>query len=135
MTQTWFQAKLESGINKVKSLPRRPIVAGALGGITSGVMLGVFTGPAGTVLGMWMGVGVGLVTGYVLAEEHQSRSIRTGELDAIIGITKGSMGAGTGISAPPPPLDAAEDEEEMPQYSTKEAWLKEWLTPPPPTVG
>jgi hypothetical protein len=125
---------LESGINKLKTLPRRPIVVGAVGGITSGIMLGVFTGPVGTVLGMWMGVGVGLVTGYVLAEEHKSRSIRTGELDAIIGITKGSMGAGTGISIPPPAIEEAEGED-PPPYSSKEAWLKEWLTPPPPVVG
>ena len=134
MSQTWIQAKLEAGINKVASLPRRPIIAGALSGVLGGVALGVFTGPIGTVLGMWMGTGVGLVVGYVLAEEHHSRSIRTKELDAMIGITKGTMGAGTGLSSAPPPMDE-EVEEEVPQYSSKEAWLKEWLTPPPPSAA
>jgi hypothetical protein len=133
MAQSWIEAKFEAGVNKLMSLPRRPIIAGALSGIIGGVALGVFTGPIGTALGLWMGVGVGLVVGYVLAEEHHSRSIRTKELDAIIGITKGSMGAGDALSVPPPAME--EEEEEQPQYSTKEAWLAEWLTPPPPSVA
>ena len=117
--------------------PRRPIIAGALSGVVSGIALGAVTGPIGVVFGMWMGVGVGLVTGYVLAREDETRTVRTRELDSIIGITKGSMGAGT--TTPSLAADAADaeraDEEEAPAYSSKEAWLKEWLTPPPPVVG
>jgi hypothetical protein len=123
--------------------PRRPIIAGALSGVVSGIALGAVTGPIGVVFGMWMGIGVGLVTGYVLAREDETRSVRTQELDSIIGITKGSMGAGA-ISISPPAMvgasgaeDAgqAEEEEDGPAYSSKEAWLNEWLTPPPPVVG
>ncbi len=112
------------------------MVAGALSGIFSGITLGAFTGPVGAVIGMWMGVGVGLVTGYVLSGDDEKRSLRTQELDDIIGITNGSMGmsveARTASVAPP----SLESEEEMPEpYSSKEAWLSEWLTPPPPVAG
>jgi len=115
-------------------LPRRPMIAGALSGVLSGIALGAFTGPIGVVVGMWMGVGVGFVTGYVLAGEDEGRSHRSQELDAIIGITKGSMGAGP-LSVPPT-ADAMDDDGENPEpYSSKEAWLREWLTPPPPVAG
>ncbi len=114
-------------------MPRRPIIAGALSGVVAGIALGAFTGPIGVVLGMWTGIGVGLVTGYVLAREDETQSVRTRELDTIIGITQGSMGAG----APRASDDRASegDAEETPAYSSKEAWLSEWLTPPPPIVG
>lgn len=116
---------------RLARMPRRPIVAGGLSGVVAGIALGAFTGPIGVVFGMWMGVGVGLVTGYVLAHEDETRSVRTQELDSIIGITKGSMGAGT-IAVP----DGTDGEDaEAPAYSSKEAWLKEWLTPPPPVAG
>ena len=116
-------------------LPRRPMIAGALSGVVSGVALGAFTGPIGVVIGMWMGIGVGFVAGYVLAGDDEKRSVRTQELDEIIGITKGSMGAGP-ISSCPRTADAMDDDGENPEpYSSKEAWLREWLTPPPPVAG
>ena len=127
MMRTLVREKIESAIAKLARLPPRPIVAGALSGVASGLVLGAFTGPIGAVLGMWVGVGVGLVSGYVLARDDQKQSVRTRELDAIIGITSGSMGAGTIVIS-----DRASEEEEPPPYSSKEAWLSEWLTPPPP---
>jgi hypothetical protein len=134
MGATMFSAKMkahfESTVMRVARLPRRPIVAGALSGVASGVALGAFTGPIGVVIGMWIGIAVGFVSGYVLARDDEKRSARTQELDDIIGITKGSMGAG------PLSKGAGPMEDEGPEpYSSKEAWLKEWLTPPPPVVG
>jgi hypothetical protein len=117
---------------RLARMPRRPIIAGALSGVVAGIALGALTGPTGVVFGMWMGIGVGLVSGFVLAREDETRSARTQELDSIIGITKGSMGAGP-ISIAPPASEA--DEDEAPAYSSKEAWLSEWLTPPPPAAG
>lgn len=113
---------------RLARLPRRPVIAAALSGVIAGVALGSMSGPIGAVLGMWLGVGVGLVTGYVLAHEDAHASVRTRELDAIIGITKGSMGAGPTITVAP------SDEDDLPAYSSKEAWAAEWLTPPPPAV-
>jgi hypothetical protein len=102
------------------------MIAGAMSGVVSGIALGAFTGPIGVVLGMWIGVTVGFVAGYVLAHDHEKKSDRTRELDAIIGITHGSMGAS-------PVITVAEDEDDDPEpYSSKEAWMAEWLTPPPP---
>ena len=49
----------------------------------------------------------------------------TRELDAIIGITNGSMGLGD---------VAIQFAEEPPLYPSREAWEAEWLTPPPPQV-
>jgi hypothetical protein len=132
MKRTVGQRRLESGIARLARLPRRPIIAGALSGVVSGIALGAFTGPIGVVLGMWVGIGVGLVSGYVLAREDETQSARTQELDTIIGITNGSMGAGA-RSIAPRAIEAQTDE--PPAYSSKEAWLSEWLTPPPPAVG
>jgi hypothetical protein len=133
MTRSLALGRWESGIARLLRLPRRPIIAGGLSGVVAGIALGSITGPVGVVLGMWMGVGVGLVTGYVLAREDATRSARTQELDTIIGITTGSMGS---LGAPKIALKEDDaDEIDLPVYSSKEAWLTEWLTPPPPSVA
>jgi hypothetical protein len=128
-------ALIRTGVEWIEGIaraPRRPIIAGALTGIVSGIAFGAFTGPVGALLGMWMGVFVGLVMGYVIARDDETQSVRTRELDAIIGITDGSMGAGK-ITIPSEGEDAEGDA--PPPYSSKEAWLSEWLTPPPPVAG
>jgi hypothetical protein len=132
MKRTLGQGRIELAIERLARLPRRPIIAGALSGVVSGIALGAFTGPIGVVFGMWLGVGVGLVSGYVLAREDETQSARTQELDTIIGITNGSMGRGP-LSIVEAGVDVEDDD--PPPYSSKEAWLKEWLTPPPPIVG
>jgi hypothetical protein len=143
MNRTLAQGRWEAGIARLAVMQRRPLIAGALSGVASGIALGAITGPIGVVFGMWLGVGVGLMAGYVLAREDETRSVRTQELDSIIGITRGSLGAGR-LSAQVAGAesrnarvagDAEGDGDEMPAYSSKEAWLKEWLTPPPPVVG
>lgn len=124
-----MQGRWESWVTKLAWVPRRPVIAGAFSGVVAGIALGTYTGPIGVVFGMWLGVGVGIVTGYVLAREDATKSVRTQELDTIIGITKGTMGIGAA-----PLAVAAIDDDEEPAYSSKEAWLSEWLTPPPPVA-
>jgi hypothetical protein len=123
------KAWLETTMARFASLPRRPMLVGAACGIIAGIALGIFSGAAGVLIGSVLGVAVGFVAGMIVAEEDDTRSQRTRELDAIIGITNGSMGA---ASIPP---NAIEEEEEAGEpLPSKEAWLAEWLTPPPPNV-
>jgi hypothetical protein len=129
MKQNELQARLESGLARFGSLPRRPMVVGALCGVFSGIALGIFAGPVGLALGIVFGVGAGFVAGMILAEEDDTATKRTRELDAIIGVTTGSMG---GASVPPRAVGV--DEEEAEPLPSREAWLAEWLTPPPPNV-
>jgi hypothetical protein len=113
-----------------RRLPKRPIIAGVMSGLISGITLGAFTGPVGMILGLLIGTMVGLFAGTMLAEEHETRTRRHKELDEIIGITRGSLGAGPIVRVK---ADESGDDD-LPAYSTKEAWLAEWLTPPPPNV-
>jgi hypothetical protein len=110
------------------------MIAGAGSGVLAGVAVGIFAGPVGVVIGMWLGFAVGFVAGMVLAHEDDSRSQRTRELDKIIGITDGSMGVSADSIAPKAIREDDEEEDDGPKLSTKEAWLAEWLTPPPPNV-
>jgi hypothetical protein len=106
------------------------MIAGVSSGLSSGIVLGFLTGPFGMLLGIVLGIAVGLMVGYVLADDDDTRTRRTKELDKIIGITHGTMGAGGPITMPPE--KGADDEEVQPSYGTKEQWLAEWLTPQPP---
>jgi hypothetical protein len=107
--------------------PPRPMATAAICGVVSGIALGAVVGPIGVVLGVGIGVLIGVVAGHALAREEAKRSRRTRELDAIIGITGGSIGVG------PIEIRVATDDDEQP-YSSREAWAAEWLTPPPPSV-
>ena len=129
MKQYDLQSRLESAVTRFSSLPRRPMITGALCGFASGVAVGIFAGPIGLALGIFFGAGVGFVAGMILAEEDDTKTKRTRELDAIIGVTTGSMG---GASVPPQAMEP--DEDDGPALPSKEAWLAEWLTPPPPNV-
>ena len=109
--------------------PKRPIAAAVLCAITSGIALGAVVGPVGVFLGALLGIAVGFIAGHVLARDEAKRSRRMRELDAIIGITNGSIGVG------PITIVNVEEEDDGPIYSSREAWAAEWLTPPPPSVG
>ncbi len=121
-------ARLQAAVIRVASQPRRPVVAGAMCGVIAGIALGMFAGPVGLIVGLFTGVAIGFISGLVLAEEDGSKSMRTRELDAIIGVTAGSIGSAS--FTPSEPTFA--DEEAGEPLSSKEAWLAEWLTPPPP---
>jgi len=97
-------------------------------GVASGIALGAIVGPVGVVLGMGFGCVIGASIGHALAREEAKRTRRTRELDAIIGITNGSIGVG-----PVEIRESDEEREDEAAYSTREAWAAEWLTPPPPS--
>lgn len=103
-----------------------PLGTGTLLGIAAGVITGIMAGPVGAVLGLCGGALAGFAAGKALhlAEDH--RSARTRELDAVIGVTAGNLGAAP-VSMPPP--GATSDAE------GRERWVAEWLTPPPPVAG
>jgi hypothetical protein len=131
MNRTDAKTWIDSWMDAMARLPRTPMLAGAGGGFVAGIGLGSIVGLEGVIAGTVIGIAVGFIAGLVTAHDDEVTSTRTGELDAIIGITRGSMGAG--------PIDTSriveEDDEEPNPLSTKEAWLAEWLTPPPPNVA
>lgn len=98
--------------------------AGVLSGIIGGCTLGAALGPAGALLGIGLGLVAGVIAGNAIAADERRGNRRTRELDAIIGITEGSMGAG--------PVSRVPVEHVVPTEG--EGWLSEWLTPPPPAV-
>lgn len=67
--------------------------AGALGGEVVGAVVGSMGGPAGAVAGMVLGAAAGAVIGKTIDEEADRKSYHDEELDEIIGVTKGDMGA------------------------------------------
>lgn len=104
-------------------MPRRLPIAMIVGtgvGIVAGMAGGAMVGAIGVALGMAFGIGIGAIAGRVLDKDERLRAARTRELDAIIGITEGSLGAGPVSLRPSEP--------------PAEAWLEEWLTPPPPVA-
>ena len=112
---------------KVTSAPLL-VKAGGCCGIVAGLTLGfMLSAPAGLVLGLAFGGAIGVVAGIVMDRDERRTSHRTRELDDIIGITSGSLGADTRSSIPPPP--DADREQEL------RSWVTEWMTPPPPHVG
>jgi hypothetical protein len=103
---------------------------GGLLGAVAGIALGATVGPLGVLLGLLLGLGAGYVATKVTQREELLRADRTRHLDAVIGITEGSMGAAP-VSVAPPELE----EDMEPKMIDADAWLAEWLTPPPPVVG
>src|SRR5256885_256496 len=88
------RAWLDSWMNAMARLPRIPMLAGAGGGFLAGIGLGSIVGLEGVIAGTVIGIAVGFVAGLVTAHDDEVASTRTTELDAIIGIPRGSMGAG-----------------------------------------
>jgi hypothetical protein len=108
------------------------VKAGGLIGTMSGMGVGFMVTPplVGALAGGLVFGICGVIAGLAM-HRQDTREVRRGkELDEIIGITQGSMGAPPG-SIPPgdlrrEPLDGLE----------LEIWASEWLTPPPPpTIG
>ena len=103
-------------------------VLGGLLGAAGGLALGATVGPLGVVLGLLLGMSAGFLAAKVNQKEDLRRADRTRHLDAVIGITEGSLGAAPVSIAPDAELDAE-------PMSDADAWMAEWLTPPPPVVG
>ena len=111
--------------NVAQHLPSSSFAVGLGSAVLGSVAVGAIVGPVGVGIGIALGVAAGFATGRVLDKEERKRIHRTRELDDIIGVTSGSLGA-----ASSPALEQeSSDEEALP--SGRE-WIAEWLTPPPP---
>lgn len=100
-----------------------PLGVGVGLGLTTGIVTGMMAGPVGLVLGIAIGGCAGFFAGAAMFRDARRRDARNRELDAIIGVSEGDLGAA--------PVAMPREEGE----SSARAWVAEWLTPPPPVVG
>lgn len=100
-----------------------PLGVGVGLGLSTGIVTGMMAGPVGLVLGTAIGGIAGFFAGAAMIREARRRDANDRELDAIIGVSGGDLGAA--------PVAMPRDD----RQSTAESWLAEWLTPPPPVVG
>jgi hypothetical protein len=77
------------------------------------------------LVGLVLGATVGVIAGSVLGNEERRRDARSRELDEIIGVTSGDLGA-----APVRPSLTPGDDPEL----SYEPWGADLLTPPPPAA-
>jgi hypothetical protein len=68
-------------------------VEGATAGMLTGAVVGAAAGPPGIVAGAVLGAAAGTVAGAALDADARARDARSRELDAVIGVTGGSLGA------------------------------------------
>lgn len=66
---------------------------GAAGGAIAGAALGFVAGPAGAAAGALIGGVVGALVAKIGDEESERVSLHEGELDAVIGVNGGDLGA------------------------------------------
>jgi hypothetical protein len=115
----------DPGFRMPRKIPAS-IAASLASGVVGGVSIGALIGPLGVALGLGLGLAIGFAAGRVIEKEERRALKRTKELDAIIGITEGSLGAGPVSLVPSAPEGGVSEE--------AQTWLSEWLTPPPPVV-
>jgi len=97
-----------------------PLGVGIVLGVVAGGLLGMVAGLGGVLLGLLAGGAAGFLAGAAMHRAEGRRAARVRELDEIIGVAGGDLGAAP-VSIPPEP--APDD------------WMRDWLTPPPPVVG
>ena len=108
-----------------------PMGVGAILGISAGIVMGIMAGVTGGIIGLCVGGVAGVIAGTAMLRDEGHKAARSRELDAIIGVHGGDIGAAP-VSMPPPAL---EDEALEEDAGARERWLAEWLTPPPPVAG
>ena len=109
-------------MEKLQQTKSVAVRAGTTIGLLAGIALGFVEGPKGAAIGALLGSLMGFVAGAVQQKENARAAARDRELDAVIGVTKGSLGAR------PVRMRTGEDGE-------MEPWGSDWLTAPPPQVG
>jgi hypothetical protein len=77
----------------------------AASGAIVGAVVGAAAGPAGVAAGAVIGGIAGALAGSVLDQDSTERAARTRELDAIIGVTEGDLGA-PNLKHPPATIGA-----------------------------
>jgi hypothetical protein len=70
----------------------REVEAGAAGAL-AGATIGAIAGPPGAVAGAVVGAIAGAVTGHAVEKAHERREADDRELDAVIGVSEGELGA------------------------------------------
>jgi len=102
-----------------------PLTVGVVLGLSAGLLLGMVAGIAGVILGLGAGAAAGFLAGATMHRDEGRRAARARELDEIIGVTGGDIGAA--------PVSASSmNPEEEP---SRGEWMAEWMTPPPPVAG
>jgi hypothetical protein len=99
-----------------------PLGVGVVLGLAAGLLLGMVAGVVGAVVGLGAGAAAGWLAGTAMHRDEGRRAARARELDAIIGVDGGDIGAAP-VSVPPP------------DDLTPAQWVAEWMTPPPPVAG
>lgn len=99
-----------------------PLGVGVGLGLSTGIVTGMMAGPVGLILGIAIGGAAGFFAGAAMFRDARRREARNRELDAIIGVSEGDLGAA--------PVAMPREERE-----SATAWVAEWLTPPPPVAG
>ena len=77
-----------------------PVGVGVVLGLSAGVLLGMVAGIAGVVLGLAAGAVAGFLAGAAMHRDEGRRAARVRELDEIIGVAGGDMGAAPVSSRP-----------------------------------
>ena len=104
-----------------------PLCVGTILGLSAGILLGMAAGAVGAVVGLAAGAAAGVFAGAAMHQHEGRAAARSRELDEIIGVSGGDLGAGP-ITMPPAALDVT-------PANTTVSWMAEWLTPPPPVAG
>jgi hypothetical protein len=78
---------------------------GAASGALVGAVVGAAAGPAGVAAGAVLGGIAGALAGAVLDQDASEQAARTRELDAVIGVTEGDLGA-PNLKHPPAKIGA-----------------------------
>jgi hypothetical protein len=86
-------AELERMQTRLSEHHAPPLAASALAGAAAGAVAGAVGGPVSAAIGGFIGAAVGAAAGEVMEESGEAQDIHDAEVDAIIGISGGDMGA------------------------------------------
>lgn len=116
-------------IGRVAQLPLL-VKAGFAVGLVTGGGVGWMANPplVGACFGALLGAVAGIVAGIAMQREDERGTERGRELDDIIGVTQGSLGA------PPGSIRPGDLRRDPADSLALQSWAHEWLTPPPPAA-
>jgi hypothetical protein len=103
-----------------------PLGVGLGLGLSAGLVTGMMAGLPGLLVGLGAGTLTGMAIARAMRRDEERTAARTRELDGIIGVTDGDLGAAP-VRMPEAPAAA--------ESAARMAWAAEWLTPPPPVAG
>jgi hypothetical protein len=103
--------------------------AGVLVGVAAGLAVGAMSNLLAALAGAVFGGAAGAIAGFVMDREGKRAARRTRQLDEIIGVTTGAMGA------PPKSIRSGDLTRDPEAAFELESWAEQqWLTPPPPAT-